>query len=264
MSDRRSGIRRVLTPSSGINNKYNQPTRQAVILAAGMGSRLGDHKNGKPKAFLKIGNETLIERSCRILFEHGVKEIIVGTGYMHSYFIKWARFSDKIECIKNEEYSSSGSFLTLINCINNLDEEFLLLEADLLYEPKAIEAIINSESSSILTSSFTQSGDEVYVSINDENELLNLSKDKSTLESADAELVGINKLSLVDLKFICNNLEEEELKSINYEIAFARFAKELKPKVKKLDDLIWCEIDSPEHLDRAVGQVYPAIVRSTE
>ena len=56
---------------------------QAVILAAGLGSRLGDIKKNLPKGFLYIESlhETLIERSLRLLREADIQGVIVSASY---------------------------------------------------------------------------------------------------------------------------------------------------------------------------------------
>lgn len=51
-----------------------------VILAAGEGSRMGEHTNDRPKAFLELGDQTLYERQRRVLAPH-VEEVTVVLGY---------------------------------------------------------------------------------------------------------------------------------------------------------------------------------------
>ena len=58
----------------------------AVILAAGMGTRLKGYTQDQPKGFLKVDGQSLIERSIGNLLSHGVTNIIIGTGYFHEHF----------------------------------------------------------------------------------------------------------------------------------------------------------------------------------
>lgn len=129
-----------------------------------------------------------------------------------------------------------------------INDDFLLLESDLLFESSAIFTLLQDERKDlILASDFTQSGDEVYLEINKDSTLNNLSKDKTKLEHCDAELVGISKISLETL----HNLDFTS--ALEYEYLLKNIP------VKKVDSLIWCEIDCKEHLDRAVHSIIPKL-----
>ena len=59
---------------------------RAIILAAGMGTRLRPITLTTPKSLIKIGNETLIERQIHFLREKGIDEIIIVTGHLAEKF----------------------------------------------------------------------------------------------------------------------------------------------------------------------------------
>lgn len=228
---------------------------QAVILAAGLGSRLGDIKKNLPKGFLYIESlhETLIERSLRLLKEAGIQEVIIGTGYENKAYNALAdRLSAKdfkIITHKNEKFATTGSAYTLWCLREFIAQDFLLLESDLVYEPLAIKALLQDERKDlVLASGATQSGDEVYMSIV-QDKLQDLSKDKTKLDSIDGELVGISKISLQSFaKLDCHSQND-------YEYLLKGF------DVLKIDNLIWCEIDCLEHLERAKKLIIPKILK---
>lgn len=228
---------------------------QAVILAAGLGARLGDIKKGLPKGFLYIDElgESLIERSLRLLRESGIREVIIGTGYENQAYDELAkRLSDEhftIMTKKNEDFATTGSAYTF-ECVSELiTQDFLLLESDLLYEKRALSSILQDKRANIvLGSGKTYSGDEVYLSVKD-SILQDLSKDKSKLSSIDGELSGISKLSFERLKEIDFCLEYD------YEYLLRGFDCLIVP------DLLWCEIDCAEHLERAKNIIIPQILR---
>ena len=56
-------------------------TRTAVLLVAGIGSRLRPLTDDRPKALMDIGGETILGRALRILGQHGVERIVLATGY---------------------------------------------------------------------------------------------------------------------------------------------------------------------------------------
>ena len=72
---------------------------KAVILAGGLGTRISEETNTKPKPMVKIGPFTLIEHIMNIYSKSDITEFIIATGYMHEviekYFEKFTKFSVK-------------------------------------------------------------------------------------------------------------------------------------------------------------------------
>ncbi|MEY8462821.1 NTP transferase domain-containing protein [Streptococcus merionis] len=85
---------------------------RAIILAAGMGTRLRPLTLTTPKSLIKIGKETLIERQIRFLREVEVDEIIVVTGYLAE---KFQFLEDKfgVTLVHNDRYDSYNNFYTM-------------------------------------------------------------------------------------------------------------------------------------------------------
>lgn len=236
-----------------------QTIETAVILAAGRGTRLQPYTFDIPKGFMQVGEEKLIERSVRILKENGIKNIIIGTGHLHEHYEKFAA-ENGLTTFLSPDYATTGSFHTLIYGSKLIEGDFLLLESDLLYHSDAIKGLRNADAQDvILCSGFTKSNDEVYVEVNND-QLVNLSKKKEQLQSVDAELVGIWKISqslLGKLKEHHANAEDGTTK--DYEVAIAGMVNEHPVNVLKLNDLAWCEIDNQEHLERATQQILPKL-----
>jgi len=242
----------------------NQKIDTAVILAAGMGSRLGPLKRELPKSFLKIGEETLIERSIRLLQEREISRIIIGTGFGNNYFDALISTHPNIITFKNPIFENSGSMYTLYLLRKLIDGPFLLLEGDLLYESAALNHALESEmENTILASSATKSGDEVYIQCSKEGLLVQMSKDLSLLDHVNGELIGINKISEITLDSMNLFAEKFYTKndfSMHYEDALVGVSNELSLHVEIINDLAWCEIDDESHLKRAVSIVYPKIL----
>lgn len=236
----------------------------AVILAAGLGSRLKDHTSLKPKGFLTLNGVSLIERSCRQLAAQGIERILIGTGYLaDAYETFAASFKQaRVECIHSDRYAGTGSMYTLYNMRNMLAESFLLLESDLLYEGRALRLLLDAvEPDLILASGFTGSGDEVYLQLDSESRLVALSKDKNRLSSIDAELVGINKLSLHAYELACAVMEAklESNPRLDYEHALVEVSTQYPITVLRDEQLVWCEIDDESHLNRAKELILPRL-----
>lgn len=236
----------------------------AVILAAGRGRRLEQLGNNEPKGFLKLGDKTLMEESFANLAAGGIKDIVLVTGHQAHLYEEMIVNYPQVRTVHNPDYASSGSMYSLYLAAPHVDRDFVLLESDLTYEPRAVVEVLKSpEPNCLLVSGFTDSGDEVWVEAADGN-LVSLSKDRSLLNSVCGELVGITKISLGLFKVMCEisaALFQDSLR-FEYEQILAKASRSVPVSCLRIDDLIWSEIDTTEHLERARTQIYPRIIAS--
>lgn len=239
---------------------------KAVILAAGMGTRLRPLTDEIPKAFLEIDSIPLIKRSLDNLLEIGIKELIIVVGYMEEYFKKNIGNHYKkltITYITNPEYLTTGSMYSLSQTEGLIDNDILLIESDLLYEKIALEALVDStEPSEILVAPISGSGDEVYICVNKNNELINLGKNIKKKDKVIGELVGISKLSLDFLLKLFERAKEDYVnneKNYHYEEVIFELSKTHPIKCRLINELSWIEIDNINDLKRAIEIVYPKI-----
>jgi|SaaInlV_120m_DNA_4_1040238.scaffolds.fasta_scaffold05273_2 2-aminoethylphosphonate-pyruvate transaminase len=232
----------------------------AVILAAGLGSRLKEKTKLQPKGFLELENNSLIKRSIDNLLSCGIENIYIGTGYLSEVYEKFALDYSGITCIKSDQYKTTSSMYTLYNMKHKLKEDFLLLESDLLYEVDALRILLNDNINDIILSSGqTNSEDEVYIQTDKKQNLVKMSKQKENLTTVNSELVGISKISQNRFKMMCTAFENQNNPKIDYEYIMVQTAKLSPFNVKKIENLIWCEIDDENHLNRALNTILPKI-----
>lgn len=239
--------------------------REAVILAAGLGVRLGEHPDGRPKGFIDVGGMSLVERSIGKLLAFGIERIVIGTGFGAEHYDALAVCSPRISCVRSPAYAATGSMRTLYEMRGSVRGEFLLLESDILYARHGLAALAGAAHANlILASGFTSSGDEVYIQTGEGGRLINMSKNRAALGSVDAELVGITRLSRAALDAMCE-IAAERMKrqpKLDYEECLVAAASRVDIRVLKLDGYPWCEVDTPEHLQRARMQVLPQVIES--
>jgi 2-aminoethylphosphonate-pyruvate transaminase len=248
--------------------------RQAIIMAAGMGTRLKDRTAGKPKGFLEIGGLSLAEWSVRKLIAAGVEEIIIGTGYQAGWYRKLAERYSCITLEQNSAYASTGSMGTLARCAARAVGPALVLESDLIYDDIGIFVLINDPRPNVLLASGkTNSGDEVYLEADGEGRLLGHSKRKEDLGSVYAELVGITKLdreTLAAMTVYCKTHEgdrpgmeyEEAMSAVSREALGGRAPISQAIAIRKIEHYAWHEIDDENHYAVSVQEVYPRIVEN--
>lgn len=236
----------------------------AVILAAGMGTRLENHSNSQPKGFLKIGAESLIERSIRLLKEHGIERVLIGTGYSREHYNQLATLDSSVSLYHNPAFDKTGSLYTLGNARKIIDEDFLLLESDILYEKNSLKYLLDDNKKDvILTSGQTNSGDEVFIEATDSSKFKFMSKKKDDLTTISGELVGITKMSLKTYQKICKFIDDsfDSNPGLHYEDGINYVSNKIDFFIKKVENLLWCEIDDVHHLKRAKELLYPAIIK---
>ena len=77
---------------------------KAMILAAGIGSRMQPLTLKTPKPLIKIGEKNLLERSISLLVEHGVKEIVINVHHLADQIKNFINNKDlKIKIIISDE-----------------------------------------------------------------------------------------------------------------------------------------------------------------
>lgn len=241
--------------------------KQAVILAAGLGSRLGKYTKDMPKGFLEIDGIAIVENSIKKLIASGIEEIIIGTGYKAEFYDNLAKKYSCIKTVYNPDFEKTSSMATLMTCAPHIKGDFLLLESDLIYDKIGLFVLINDERKNvILASGASNSHDEVYLATNDKNELKIVSKDKSRIPYPAGELVGISKLTKNTLEKMCDFYANSKNLKLDYENVLEEISNEMLKKVgnsnifvRKIEYYVWAEIDDENMLKRASEQIYPRI-----
>ncbi|BFN05013.1 phosphocholine cytidylyltransferase family protein [Clostridium tetani] len=251
--------------NEGIEEIEKSSIKLAVILAAGLGSRLNSvTEDNIPKGMLEIEGKSLVERSINNLFENGIERIIIVTGHLNNYYDALCEKYENIKTIKNSNYANTGSMASLAVAKDLIKEDFLLLESDLIYEKRAIKELqYIDKKDCVLLSGKTNSGDEVYIEVRD-NSIYKVSKDKHGLNSIYGELVGIVKVSMDLFEKMMIEYSKNTNPQYHYEYAIEDSAKSYDVGYEKIKDLIWAEIDDPNHLKRVLNKVIPKLKEKNE
>ena len=244
---------------------------QAVILSAGVGARLGIEKTSLPKGLLEIGGKPLLEYSLEALIQNDIKDVILVVGFQHEKIKNrfGSRYHDiKIDYVFNEQYANSGSMYSFAMVQDMIEDEIILLESDLLYEPRALNILLNvGYKNCILVTSLSGSGDEVYICTNERQEITKLGKKipHKYKKSAIGELAGLSKFesNFLDLVFKKSQKDIVDGKfNYHYEECVFETSQFTEPVYAVFaDDLVWFEIDTEKDLKKARDQIYPKIRR---
>ena len=221
-------------------------------MAAGMGTRFGRHTDMIPKGFISYKEKPMVIRSIEILIDCGIEKIIIGTGYHKEHYEALTQQYPQVQCVFSPRFAETNSMYTLWNCREAVGEEdFLLLESDLVFERKAISSLIECPyESAMLITPVTKFQDQYYVQMNEKCELINCSVNKDEIIPS-GELVGIHKISNAFYKILCSEYEKivAEKPKLGYEFQLLDVSQCITPmNVLKVDDLQWYEIDDTQDL----------------
>lgn len=121
---------------------------QAIILAAGMGRRLGDLTRGHTKCMVEVNGQTLIDRAIHQLSKLNLTRLVLVVGYKGKELKEYIgnRYDDilKIEYIENPIYDRTNNIYSLALAKDILcEDDSLLLESDLIFEDSMLEMLVN-------------------------------------------------------------------------------------------------------------------------
>ena len=241
--------------------------RTAIILGAGMGVRLKDRGELTPKGCMCLGEKSIVEESVLRLLAVGIERIVIVTGHhAEQYEPLQDRYHQTVLLVHNPHFADSGSMYSLYCARHCVDEAFLLLESDLVYEPRALTTCLENPSENVvLLAGFSKTSDECLVETRN-GRLVAISKNRESLGTeVRGEMVGICKISPSLFSAMLEMAEQRfgTTRHVDYEtdcLVAAAWGVPISCPV--VEDLVWCEIDDETHLARARDEIYPVVQRT--
>ena len=98
---------------------------RAILLAAGMGTRLRPLTLETPKSLVKVNNKPMLETQVEYLIEKGIKEIIVVTGYLSEKF-DYLKEKYNIKLVHNDKYNVYNNIYTMYLVKEYLGDSYVI------------------------------------------------------------------------------------------------------------------------------------------
>ena len=230
--------------------------KKAVIVAAGLSSRLYPLTLEKPKSLLELNDDPILIRNISLLNKYGIDEITIVVGYRKEMIIN--KVGKKASFIFNPFYkfcNNMGSLWFAKNHLNN--EPFYYLHSDLVYTDLLLNNFIkdtkDSQSAIDLAVDFKETNDEAMKVKTTKNNLLIESSKEISLDESDGEWIGLARINQSNdvFKYI-----EEALANEQYQVydtfAFSNMAKDgYEIKCIKTNEEPWIGIDFLEDYKKA-------------
>jgi L-glutamine-phosphate cytidylyltransferase len=232
---------------------------QAVILAAGKGSRLGKVADGLPKCLIQVGGRTLIRHQLDALADAGVGPVLVMIGYAADLVRETV--GNAADFILNPRYAATNSLHTFFLAREWIKGPVVILNSDVLADPRLLDALLQSGEDSLAYDSLSgYAREHMKVAVKD-GRVANLSKELPQ-EGTSGENVGMIYLSRRSLDVVFHEAE----KLVNADRTDAFLAEAIRAslgliELKAVDvaGIPWTEIDSPHDLERARRELWPRI-----
>ena len=151
---------------------------QAIILAAGMGKRLGQLTKNNTKCMVSVNGERLIDRMLTQLSSRSLSRVVIVVGYKKNELISHIgnRYDDriKIEYVHNDIYDKTNNIYSLALAKQYmLEEDTLLLESDLIFDDNMLDLIINNPYPNLaLVAKYETWMDGTMVRISEDNDIM--------------------------------------------------------------------------------------------
>lgn len=236
----------------------------AIILAAGVGSRLRPLTDDKPKCLLKIDGKTLLERQISILRKSNLKEITIVTGHLRDQvesFINTVFPDEKIKLCFNAGFQTTNNAYSLGLALQEQNSPFILLDGDLLFEQELLDQLVFSKEENIFVIDTNKRGltdESMKVSLGMDHTILKLSK-SIPQEQAAGEYIGLARLGSTWTQNLCQEIDKmdrNDQKSAYYEDIMTKLLPSSPPiTVQETDKHFWMEIDTAEDLKKAQEEI---------
>jgi hypothetical protein len=109
---------------------------KAIIIAAGMSSRLAELTDDKPKCMLEIKGKTILQRQIETFNQCGIDEIVVIRGYKKE-IINYTG----VKYIYNQNYRRNNILESLMYAESDMDGEFVVSYSDILFKASVVRRL---------------------------------------------------------------------------------------------------------------------------
>ncbi|NLY35693.1 MAG: phosphotransferase [Tissierellia bacterium] len=225
---------------------------QAVILAA------GERKDfNKPAAFLEIEETVIIKRLLKILKDKGLEKIIIVVGYKSEYFDRLD--PNDLEILYSDRFKWTGSMHSLSLVENYIDEDFLLIDGDLIFEERAIDYLLKTKNKNtlVIVNESGQGGEKLVETRN--KNVFRISKDIHQLSSIDGEFIGLSRIAIDTYRDMLKDFKSSKNPYLHYEYVLMNVKNSHDIGYGKIDELVWSQLDTQRDLENLKSQIYPRL-----
>lgn len=242
---------------------------RAIIVAAGMGSRLRPYTDDRPKTLVPVGGKPMLARQIDSYFTAGVTDFTIIRGYLKDRLIV-----PGAELVDNDDYENNNILMSLFHAAHRMPEGFVSSYGDIVFGPEAVRAVLDTPGDIVLCvdrqwKSIYEGRDqhpltEAEVARCDGERVVRVGKKTVSVEDAHGEYIGLFRASPAGARLLQERYRERLATHLDQPYGTAKSLR--KAYVTDLfNDLIddgvpvhvayidggWREIDTVQDLERA-------------
>ena len=228
---------------------------KAIIMAAGIGSRLKKQLGNQPKCCTQVGDELLVERMLRLLAEKGIKDVALVLGYQSEVVIGRLRGKTSARFYINPFFNVTNSIASLWFAREELDgqDDVVILNGDLFFEPSLLDSVIASTDNVVMFADPRRAQEADYKFGYDHGLLRRYGKNLRPEEST-GEYIGVAKLRRPFIGTFRAGLEvliAAQQHTLWWEDVLYNLCATLRPvHIVEICDSFWAEVDYIEDYER--------------
>lgn len=227
---------------------------EAVILAAGRGTRLPEVTKNIPKCLMQINGETILEKQIKILLNNSIKKIYVVIGYMADKIKKKIK-EKEVTFIINKEYENTDNLYSLYLASEKVKgKEFILLNGDTIFDEEIIKKIVNEKGKNVAPIDSKYYDLEELKIKEKKGKVIKILPKKTPKEESDGSTIGIFKFSSGGSKILFNEIQKcvkRKIKNKWFEYALNNILDKINMCVLDIHGLKWIEVDTLKDFKKA-------------
>ncbi len=197
----------------------------AIILAAGIGSRMSHISRETPKCLIEINNKTILENQIDILNKFGITEVYVVIGNQGDCWTKEnqekIRKITRTVIINNENISTQSSYSLKLAFETAKKDDFLIIDGDLVFSEETIKKLLSFPKGVMAVSNKDIQGNKIKT---ENSKVTEISRDIS-----DSKLTFMGLIKMPQGYW---DLLENSLNNLNNSLEIGKIINELLPKIE--------------------------------
>jgi len=233
----------------------------AVLLVAGVGSRLRPLTDNAPKALIPVGASSMLERAVAALRSHGVRHFVFATGYRQEAVRQMvATLGVTASFCHNPRFEVTQNSISLLYCRSVVGNAgFYKLDGDVLFEPEILARVAGSAAQlSVAVDGMRPLDAEAMKVVVDANRSITTFGKGVPVAKSHGESIGIERISSTMSSSLFDAIAALESNGIvdkYYEDVYSELvaAGHITASAVEVGDLRWTEVDDHADLERAAA-----------